>query len=892
MQLGESVKALTPNAFYEFFGLIMSDTHKHHFHEGPKYGLTSSFICCNCHTTLLVENQTPGDASHGAHPAHHWHCELNPAKNQYNFKCCECHATMSVIVGVSPVHDALASAKKQFQVVQSRDDSDLDSFINMGQTILLLLTNALEKPESRSREIKLLGSGRFHTMVVTVPGGMEVMKACGFILHPDAFRLPPDFATIEQNMLLSRFILRFETELLAFRQRVRDGLEQFDPQAEEDSYLHAIGTTRDSVAVRSPQLSIDPYGPIGVSQKDTDAVIIFAVTCQLASAPDPSLLATCVTMISQHRSTSVPMQQAAAHVKAHRECWNACNELQVTMDTSDDLIVLQVRSFHENPSVRVSLLKLLMHIASYRKSQELLDLHDELSGTKRPAAPLARQPAAQPIASPAASPSRAVATRQSVAVAGPAASPAELLALVQDFKRISQPLHMDPNPHVRERVPGTPSGLANHRNLCYYNTLVQTFFTLPQLRNLVLQCAPQTITGSQPEKFMAELQVLFAFLVGSERMFVASEPSVNALIRDRAGMGSQQDVHEVQLWMMEFLEKLLCSPQSSPTETAAYRKMFCGTMTEILFPLGSTSSAPRQQTIDFDSGQILLNVQDHQHLHNALDAACNAFVQADGAQYHKVIRYQTLPDVLFFPLQRLKYDQRQHAAIKQHSPFFFPTTLFMDRYLLANAPVAGDIRKQLEEKAKQREAKIAKIARLKNYQGSGHTVDEILQAACEAVTDLALVDDERAEDTLLKLMEATEQSRALMAALEAEVAELDSVMNSAYDVLNSVDYVLHAVLVHEGGQAAQGHYVAFVNDGDDVWLRFNDTDVTRVQYDDMIAASSGADKFGTAYCLVYAKRNSDALTAPAAALPPALRAIVDADNKLFQKEIMGWDASH
>ena len=56
-------------------------------------------------------------------------------------------------------------------------------------------------------------------------------------------------------------------------------------------------------------------------------------------------------------------------------------------------------------------------------------------------------------------------------------------------------------------------------------------------------------------------------------------------------------------------------------------------------------------------------------------------------------------------------------------------------------------------------------------------------------------------------------------------------------------YKLCSVIVHSGQTARSGHYYAFVRQGDSIWLRANDTEVTEVQWPVVAAAE--------AYILMY-----------------------------------------
>lgn len=63
-------------------------------------------------------------------------------------------------------------------------------------------------------------------------------------------------------------------------------------------------------------------------------------------------------------------------------------------------------------------------------------------------------------------------------------------------------------------------------------------------------------------------------------------------------------------------------------------------------------------------------------------------------------------------------------------------------------------------------------------------------------------------------------------------------------------YYLHAVLVHEG-QAASGHYWAYIYDKNKQWLKYNDITVSDASWEELVKESVGGYHNASAYCLMY-----------------------------------------
>ena len=70
---------------------------------------------------------------------------------------------------------------------------------------------------------------------------------------------------------------------------------------------------------------------------------------------------------------------------------------------------------------------------------------------------------------------------------------------------------------------------------------------------------------------------------------------------------------------------------------------------------------------------------------------------------------------------------------------------------------------------------------------------------------------------------------------------------------NSGYYTLKAVLTHKGRTASSGHYVGWVKQPNNVWLKCDDDVISAVTEDDILKLSGGGD-WHCAYVLFYGPR--------------------------------------
>nr|XP_055063885.1 ubiquitin carboxyl-terminal hydrolase 25 isoform X7 [Misgurnus anguillicaudatus] len=151
--------------------------------------------------------------------------------------------------------------------------------------------------------------------------------------------------------------------------------------------------------------------------------------------------------------------------------------------------------------------------------------------------------------------------------------------------------------------------------------------------------------------------------------------------------------------------------------------------------------------------------------------------------------------------------------------------------------------------------------------------------------------------------------------LQASISRIHRTIELMYSdkSMMQVPYRLHAVLVHEG-QANAGHYWAYIYDPHHRrWMKYNDISVTKSSWEELVRDSFGGYRNASAYCLMYIDDKKPFLIevmSPAAnalisedfdketgqmlngldKLPPDLKEYVEADNKLFEKEMEDWDA--
>ena len=192
---------------------------------------------------------------------------------------------------------------------------------------------------------------------------------------------------------------------------------------------------------------------------------------------------------------------------------------------------------------------------------------------------------------------------------------------------------------------------------------------------------------------------------------------------------------------------------------------------------------------------------------------------------------------------------------------------------------------------------------------------------CAALT--ALRSKQAGEDAQLAWIEACQASEVPVQTLRAladecqrqeerlqeEICSLDQELLEAYSALQKEPYHLFGIWVHQGQQAEarSGHYVAFLKDWrQDRWLRFSDSFVSTVSWEEVRRAALGGEGQGdvagttgaqaksrsSAYVLVYmeaklaeSQQNAD----KDIEIPGELLEEIQKDNRALQNERGSWE---
>lgn len=115
------------------------------------------------------------------------------------------------------------------------------------------------------------------------------------------------------------------------------------------------------------------------------------------------------------------------------------------------------------------------------------------------------------------------------------------------------------------REDGKPSGLRNVGNTCWFNSIIQAFFHLPYLRNLILSFQIDQYdmikldeNSKNVVQFVAELRKLFALMLKSKRKAINPNPTLRCLkscSKYDSELFNQEDVSEFATILVNLIEE-------------------------------------------------------------------------------------------------------------------------------------------------------------------------------------------------------------------------------------------------------------------------------------------------------------------------------------------------
>jgi len=404
----------------------------------------------------------------------------------------------------------------------------------------------------------------------------------------------------------------------------------------------------------------------------------------------------------------------------------------------------------------------------------------------------------------------------------------------------------DMDEHELNKALEMPAGLQNLGNTCYMNAVIQCLKSVPELRTSLSNYSGRVnlAQGSDAESITAALRDLYKTMDTGSTIppIIMLQVLHNAfpLFAERGEQGGykQQDANECWYQMLRMLQQKTDPLSESSKGNAVEQFMGIECATEM--KCAETDDEPSKKDVE---KFLLFNCyidKDVKYLHTGLKNRLletglekHSDVLGRTAQYNKTLTITRLPGYLTITMMRFQFKAKEAVNAKILKDIKFPVML--DMFDMC-APDLQEKLKPMRTKFKDYEDWLVETTGKAKGKGEATKQEKLTQ-------DLPL---EECEEWFFPGDKGSN--------------------NSGY-------YCLQAVLTHKGRSSNSGHYVGWVRNKGDTWLKCDDDEVSPVHEEDVLKLSGGGD-WHTAYILLYAPRKlpknrggdaSTASTTPAAA---------------------------
>ncbi|KAI0363306.1 cysteine proteinase [Pilatotrama ljubarskyi] len=327
--------------------------------------------------------------------------------------------------------------------------------------------------------------------------------------------------------------------------------------------------------------------------------------------------------------------------------------------------------------------------------------------------------------------------------------------------------------------------------------------------------------------------------------------------------GRQHDVSECMDNCMFQIETALLDFQGMATseddKTSPVKRLFYGKKRQRLTSLSPKDDASHQSSIHEKEdlfSHLHVNVADEGFdIYDGLARYFDDVVELEGQKKRMEVSLVDLPPLLQIQLQRVQFNRETQQAYKSQAYVKFGETIYMDRFLDSANPEKKARSKEIQADLNAARERVQKLTTGKHApfaSALANTADFLSkQTAIDLPVDEVLVKSLQDEEKLV-----TEQLR-----VEREkTVRLKQQLEDIWKDETSAAYDLTSVFIHRGSSPSWGHYFFYsrnLPNNPDSWFKYNDSDVTAVSKDEVLADTTGST--ANPYMLVFVRKGCDAI---------------------------------
>lgn len=327
--------------------------------------------------------------------------------------------------------------------------------------------------------------------------------------------------------------------------------------------------------------------------------------------------------------------------------------------------------------------------------------------------------------------------------------------------------------------------------------------------------------------------------------------------------GKQHDVAECMDNCMFQIETALLrfsggggTEEMSTGKASVVKRLFFGKIKQRLTGLADArqSRASVHDKIDLFSHLPVNVAEDGIDIYDGLSGYFDDVVDFQGKKARMEMSLVELPPILQIQLQRVQFNRETLQPYKSQAYVKFWEALYLDRFMDDVAP-----QKKIKSKALQVELNACRERLRTLLEGKNSPFSTSIEHSIGFLSGLENGSEIGVDDDLLfnldkermHVQDEIEQLRERTKALKDELENL-------WATSKAVEYELTSVFIHRGSSPSWGHYFFYsrhLPDAPDSWFKYNDSDVSLVSKEEVLADTTGLT--ANPYLLVFARKGSN-----------------------------------
>ncbi|KAK7464469.1 ubiquitin-specific protease ubp2 [Stygiomarasmius scandens] len=326
--------------------------------------------------------------------------------------------------------------------------------------------------------------------------------------------------------------------------------------------------------------------------------------------------------------------------------------------------------------------------------------------------------------------------------------------------------------------------------------------------------------------------------------------------------GKQHDVAEcmdncmfqIEIALLKFEDATHGSAEDSD-KTSVVKRLFYGKI--------------RQHFIENVKGQPTAHVKEDLFSHLPINVSEEGFDLYDGLgrYFDDTIEYEGQkvpiemsllqpPALLHIQLQRVQFNRELLQSWKSNAYVKFGEMLYMDRFMDTANPEKRKRSKAIQDELNVYRERVSLLAQNDNaFSAALENTSKFLSSKESTLQSLGIPLDPSLSQELTNEKDVI---RTEIEELRGRITHLKTELEDLWKDDQSVAYELTSVFIHRGTSPSWGHYFFYsrnLPDKPDEWFKYNDSEVTTISKEEVLADSTGDT--ANPYLLVYARKDAD-----------------------------------